>query len=264
MAFEENANGKLSEKKIEEEDSLSKVECLRGRLLAERVASRIAKQEAQNMGNKMIELETKLKEQTRSRNKAEKKLKFLIKKLESKNIYYNVSDDNKVVNSQDNECQESVGSAKSSYENVGNNCSSLCCLDSHKMLPHSCQIFQKYTIFEELNKYSETLLKNSSNIASSQDNENASGKEHCAKSREFEFSISDGNSLKSSIEEEEKNEGNQVDNSLALVPMENPKTKQNIDPIVLDATVREVLDALRHAREKLQTQMERRQMIKAS
>uniref|UniRef100_M0ZPI2 Uncharacterized protein n=1 Tax=Solanum tuberosum TaxID=4113 RepID=M0ZPI2_SOLTU len=71
-------------------------------------------------------------------------------------------------------------------------------------------------------------------------------------------------SLKSSIEEEEKNEGNQVDNSLALVPMENPKTKQNIDPIVLDATVREVLDALRHAREKLQTQMERRQMIKAS
>uniref|UniRef100_A0A0V0HHA0 Putative ovule protein n=1 Tax=Solanum chacoense TaxID=4108 RepID=A0A0V0HHA0_SOLCH len=85
MAFEENANGKLSEKKIEEEeDSLSKVECLRGRLLAERVASRIAKQEAQNMGNKMIELETKLKEETRSRNKAEKKLKFLIKKLESK------------------------------------------------------------------------------------------------------------------------------------------------------------------------------------
>lgn len=256
MAFEENANGKLSEKKIEEEDSLRKMECLRGRLLAERVASRIAKQEAQNMGNKMIELETKLKEETKSRNKAEKKLKFLIKKLESKSISYNISDDN--------ECQESVGSTKSSYENVGNNCSSLCCLDSHKMLPHSCQIFQKYTIFEELNKYSETLLKNSSNIASSQDNENASGKEHCAKSREFEFSISDGNSLKSSIEEEEKNEGNQVDNSLALVPMENPKTKQNIDPIVLDATVREVLDALRHAREKLQTQMERRQMIKAS
>ncbi|WMV44836.1 hypothetical protein MTR67_038221 [Solanum verrucosum] len=148
MAFEENTNGKLSEKKIEEEDSLSKVECLRGRLLAERVASRIAKQEAQNMGNK--------------------------------------------------------------------------------------------------------------------DNENTTGKEHCAKSREFEFSILDGNSLKSSIEEEEKDEGNQVDNSLALVPMENPKTKQNIDPIVLDATVREVLDALRHAREKLQTQMERRQLIKAS
>lgn len=57
----------------------------------------------------------------------------------------------------------------------------------------------------------------------------------------------------------------QADNSLALVPMDQPKkTKQTIDPIVLDDTVREVLDALRHAKEKLQTQMERRQMIKAS
>ncbi|OIT34787.1 hypothetical protein A4A49_39192 [Nicotiana attenuata] len=77
-------------------------------------------------------------------------------------------------------------------------------------------------------------------------------------------------SLKSSVEEEDKNGGNEVDiqvdnvdNSLALVPMNLPKTKQTIDPIVLDATVRQVLDAL-HAKEKLQTQMQRGQMIKAS
>lgn len=70
--------------------------------------------------------------------------------------------------------------------------------------------------------------------------------------------------MEPSFEEEDKNGENQVDNSLALVHVDHPKTKQNIDPIDLDATVREVLDALRHAKEELQTQMERRQMIKAS
>lgn len=38
---------------MEEENSFRKVECLRGRLLAERVASRNAKQQAQIMGNKV-------------------------------------------------------------------------------------------------------------------------------------------------------------------------------------------------------------------
>ncbi|MCD7452812.1 hypothetical protein HAX54_018253 [Datura stramonium] len=255
MAFGRKcANGKMSEKKMEEEDSLRRVECLRGRLLAERVASRNAKEEAHIMGNKITELETKLREETKSRNKAEKKLKFLIKKLESKNISY-ISDEISVVNSQDTEGQESVGSTKSSYENVGNNsCAGLCCSNSSKVLSCSCQIFQIYTTFEESDTHSETLLKNPNNIASCQDNEI--------------ISADDANSLKSSVEMEGENGGNQVDiqedNSLALVPMDVPKTKQNIDPIVLDATVREVLDALTHAKEKLQTQMERRQMIKAS
>ncbi|KAM3325282.1 putative protein isoform X2 [Capsicum chacoense] len=241
---------------MEEENSFRKVECLRGRLLAERVASRNAKQQAQIMGNKMIELETKLKEETKSRNKAEKKLKFLIKKLESNNILYSISDEISIINSQDRECQESVGSTKSSYENVGNNCSDLCCSDSPKMSSCSCRNLKKCTIFGGLNTHSEILLKNSGSIASAE--------EHCAKSSELEFSKSDGNRLKSSVKMEEQVDF-QADNSLALVPMDQPKkTKQTIDPIVLDDTVREVLDALRHAKEKLQTQMERRQMIKAS
>ncbi|KAM3217442.1 putative protein isoform X1 [Capsicum annuum] len=257
---------------MEEENSFRKVECLRGRLLAERVASRNAKQQAQIMGNKMIELETKLKEETKSRNKAEKKLKFLIKKLESNNILYSISDEISLINSQDRECQESVGSTKSSYENVGNNCSDLCCSDSPKMLSCSCRNLKKCTAFEGFDTHSEILLKNSSNIASAE--------EHCAKSSELEFSKSDGNRrsqvqvlkttsdrnarLKSSVKMEEQVDF-QADNSLALVPMDQPKKiKQTIDPIVLDDTVREVLDALRHAKEKLQTQMERRKMIKAS
>lgn len=41
---------------MEEEDSLRKVECLRGRLLAERVASKNAKQDAEKLGNKVSNL----------------------------------------------------------------------------------------------------------------------------------------------------------------------------------------------------------------
>ena len=40
-------------KKMEEDDSLRTLDCLRGRLLAERQASKVAKEEAQLMGNKV-------------------------------------------------------------------------------------------------------------------------------------------------------------------------------------------------------------------
>ncbi|KAM3205278.1 hypothetical protein P3L10_028688 [Capsicum annuum] len=75
---------------------------------------------------------------------------------------------------------------------------------------------------------------------------------------------------KISVQEEEGENGederdfqeDNVNNSLALVPIDLPKPKETIDPIVLDATVREVLNALRHAKEKLQTRMERGRTIK--
>ncbi|XP_059643426.1 uncharacterized protein LOC132285272 [Cornus florida] len=78
--------------RMEEEDGLRIVECLRGRLLAERVASRVAKEDAKQMENKLIELENQLKAEIRSRNRAEKKLIFLIKKLKSLNILYALED----------------------------------------------------------------------------------------------------------------------------------------------------------------------------
>ncbi|XP_020885182.1 uncharacterized protein LOC9317568 [Arabidopsis lyrata subsp. lyrata] len=73
-------------KKMEEEEKeegLRTVECLRGRLLAERQVSRSAKEEAELITRKMEELERNLKEEIRLREKAEKRLKFLMKKLES-------------------------------------------------------------------------------------------------------------------------------------------------------------------------------------
>lgn len=44
----------LREKIMEEGDSVWTVECLRGRLLAERVASRNAKEEADQLGTKVL------------------------------------------------------------------------------------------------------------------------------------------------------------------------------------------------------------------
>ncbi|KAG7569494.1 hypothetical protein ISN45_Aa04g022000 [Arabidopsis thaliana x Arabidopsis arenosa] len=76
----------FASKKMEEEEKeegLRTVECLRGRLLAERQVSRSAKEEAELITRKMEELERNLKEEIRLREKAEKRLKFLMKKLES-------------------------------------------------------------------------------------------------------------------------------------------------------------------------------------
>ncbi|KAH0932790.1 hypothetical protein HID58_009907 [Brassica napus] len=66
----------------EEKEGMRTVECLRGRLLAERQASRSAKEEAELITKKMEELEEHLKEEIRLREKAEKRLKYLMRKLE--------------------------------------------------------------------------------------------------------------------------------------------------------------------------------------
>ncbi|XXG74795.1 hypothetical protein AAC387_Pa07g3421 [Persea americana] len=78
----------LSEKMVtvEGDDDSWTVDCLRRRLVAERVSSRVAKEDAELMGRKLIELESQLKLEIKARNRAEKMLKFATKKLESLNI----------------------------------------------------------------------------------------------------------------------------------------------------------------------------------
>ncbi|KAK8942969.1 hypothetical protein KSP39_PZI008857 [Platanthera zijinensis] len=67
----------------EEQDGINKtVECLRGRLQAERMASKTAKAEADHLAEKLAELEKKLKEELERRGRAVKKLKHALKKLE--------------------------------------------------------------------------------------------------------------------------------------------------------------------------------------
>ncbi|XP_049402219.1 uncharacterized protein LOC125865983 [Solanum stenotomum] len=224
---------------MEKEDGLRTVECLRGRLIAERAASKKAKEDADLMGNKLIELETKLKEESKSRNKAEKKLKYFIKKLESMNICY-ISD-------------ESEHSSLFDKSEISSVTSTTTTSNSSKIISEQNSQFKDSMIsdFQEL-----ISQENSINFdKNSKDDDN--------NSKELEFSNSDANSSKSLVREEGENgedesyfQEDNVNNSLALVPLDLPKPK-SIDPIVLDATVREVLDALRHAKEKLQTQMER-------
>ncbi|XP_027923324.1 uncharacterized protein LOC114181161 [Vigna unguiculata] len=72
--------------KTEEHDGWNALECLRGRLLAERHASKVAKEQAESLCNKFNELEKKLKEEIKLRDKAERKLKLLKKKLECFNV----------------------------------------------------------------------------------------------------------------------------------------------------------------------------------
>ncbi|CAD6341242.1 unnamed protein product [Miscanthus lutarioriparius] len=62
------------------------VECLRGRLLAERVASKAAKEEADQLAKRLDELGKKLADEVKVRNKAERRLRRAIKKLESLKI----------------------------------------------------------------------------------------------------------------------------------------------------------------------------------
>ncbi|CAN6284671.1 unnamed protein product [Urochloa humidicola] len=62
------------------------VECLRGRLLAERVASKAAKEEADQLAKRLDELEKQLADEVKVRNKAERRLRRAIKKLKSLKI----------------------------------------------------------------------------------------------------------------------------------------------------------------------------------
>ncbi|XP_047086654.1 uncharacterized protein LOC124698182 [Lolium rigidum] len=62
------------------------VECLRGRLQAERVASKAAKEEADQLASRLDELEKQLAEEVKIKNKAERRLRRAIKRLESLKI----------------------------------------------------------------------------------------------------------------------------------------------------------------------------------
>ncbi|KAJ1698967.1 hypothetical protein LUZ63_007479 [Rhynchospora breviuscula] len=70
----------------DDDERLRTVECLRGRLLAERVSSKEAKEVTQVIGKKLEELEKRLNKEIKGRDKAEKRLRHALKKLESLKI----------------------------------------------------------------------------------------------------------------------------------------------------------------------------------
>ncbi|CAA7389525.1 unnamed protein product [Spirodela intermedia] len=71
-----------------EVDGRKTVEGLRGRLLAERAASRAAKEEADLMTRRLSELERMLAMEIRARDRAEKLLKCILEKLDPSKVFY--------------------------------------------------------------------------------------------------------------------------------------------------------------------------------
>ncbi|RQP01485.1 hypothetical protein POPTR_016G082700v4 [Populus trichocarpa] len=258
-------------KKMEGEDSLRTLECLRGRLLAERQASKIAKEEAELMGNKLIELEDKLREEIKLRKKAEKKHKFLMKKLESLKIW-----------------PASEGSEKSSSSEISGFCSASSTSTAGHKDPEESESKPQVIITADSQDMkdngSETTTSNqnicpvSDSIGETQDSNADNNLKDCSldKSRHETVACSQDSkiddqssaSIKASVVEMEKNAGNEsdneayVNNSLALVPLSLPASTKKSELKVVNRSVIEVLDALRHAREQIQSSMERRHMIR--
>ncbi|XWS66963.1 hypothetical protein CRYUN_Cryun05aG0245300 [Craigia yunnanensis] len=260
-----------SEKKMEGDDGLRTVECLRGRLLAERQASKTAKEDAELMGNKLIELENKLKEETKLRNKAEKRLKLLRKKLESLKILPSL--------------EESEHSSSSEHCAVsGVSSSSSCTKDPEESASRSQNAVPEISKNVEENALDTNTSMKSLEISFSAENSNSPGTtksdtkdssneipsgKSSSSHEDPKIDDTSSSSLKAPTVEIDMNGRNEnyedndyVDNSLALVPLKLPETKLAPEIKIVNKKIGEVLDTLRHARERIQSSVERRQMIR--
>uniref|UniRef100_A0A5B6YKS3 Uncharacterized protein n=1 Tax=Davidia involucrata TaxID=16924 RepID=A0A5B6YKS3_DAVIN len=212
----------------------------------------------------------------KSRNRAEKKMKFLMKKLELLNISY-VSEESGHLSLLEKSDISSVSSTASSGTKDPEDKEPKTQIRN----PTKCDI--EATV-------EKTMCPIVSNLKNSVPQSATSNQSHCCPSTEETFSSSskansensselelsrnyddskkDDQSLKSSIEEKEisgendRGQDNYTDNSLALVPINFPIASQKTEPPIVNASVKEILDALRQAREDLQRSMERRRMIK--
>ncbi|KAJ6870943.1 hypothetical protein NC652_036573 [Populus alba x Populus x berolinensis] len=252
---------------MEGEDSLRTLECLRGRLLAERQASKIAKEEAELMGSKLIELEDKLREEIKLRKKAEKKHKFLMKKLESLKIWPASEGTEKSSSSEISGFSSASSTSTTGHKDPEESESKphvIIAADSHNMKDYGSETTTS-------NQNTSTV---SDSIGETQDSNadnslDKSRHETVACSQDSKIDDRSSASIKASVVGMEKNAGNEsdnedyVNNSLALVPLSLPASTKKSELKVVNRSVLEVLDALRHAREQIQSSMERRHVIKA-
>ncbi|KAJ4704799.1 suppressor protein SRP40-like isoform X1 [Melia azedarach] len=265
-------DGKWSEKKVEAKDDLRTVECLRGRLLAERQASRLANEEAELIGKKLIELENKLKEETKQRNKAEKKLKFLKKKLESLKI--SIPSEESEQSSSSDICAHSCKSSASASgikdteesesksqittpeipENLENNALSetISSNQSHE----TSSIPENSSLLDSANSSTKDIPDEIPIQSSSPSSDDPKTDNHSRGSKKAEMEA----------DQNESDKENQVDNTLAIVPVNSPnpnERSQNTEvKKISNGNVREALEALRLAREMIQSSVGRRHVIR--
>ncbi|KAG5002928.1 hypothetical protein JHK82_026945 [Glycine max] len=262
-------------KKVEADEglNLNTVGCLRGRLLAERQASRVAKKEAESMGNKLVELEKLLREEIKLRDKAERRLKLLKKKvgsfsMPSKSWQLEHSDSSE-------KCENSCGSSSISSLSKHSEANGIKHDAKIPALPenvdHSDNVSEASTLIQTHNSPSSTKDCDSQNT----DNFSTNSEQGCSSPQILRQNpnLSSGNlkndesrlstlSSRSSVTENESHHADFYDNSLALVPVTVTATSQATNnPKPINVSVFEALDALRHARERLQSSMRTRQMI---
>ncbi|PIN08043.1 hypothetical protein CDL12_19388 [Handroanthus impetiginosus] len=226
-----------------------------------------------------MELENLLKQEAKSRNKAEKKLKFLMKKLESMDVETeqsrsgdksDISSLSSTTSSSSRENQQMKIESQEPKENAkfqkGQNDSQNCLLSLSDDSSISAfevnlqeikegNIAQNATFDDSLSSASDAHSEKSSHLGSSR----------CYNDSKMDEQSDVYNPSVKSSQEGLNQEGDQdldhhIDNSMALVPFDRPQKNQTVDPDVLDATVKQVLESLRRAKEQLQNSMERRRM----
>ncbi|PON72793.1 hypothetical protein PanWU01x14_062620 [Parasponia andersonii] len=258
---------KCSHKKMGGNDGWRTVECLRGRLLAERQVSKIAKEEAECMGNKLIELENMLKEAIKLRNKAEKKLKKLKMKVQTLNISSILVESEQSSSSGKSEvsCRSSTVTSSSttgscdSEENESN-----CQLTNSVISQESSRNVSVSETSTAKNNHEITIVENPighSAVPSSFEDlcDNPSQKSEDSNTHDTSSSGLQSSTAENGIDHEDY-----VDNSLALVPVSSPVSvaPKTIDLKPVHENVAEVLDSLRYIREKIQSSVEIRRMVR--
>ncbi|CAO2824219.1 unnamed protein product [Amaranthus hypochondriacus] len=239
---------------MQENDALRTVECLRGRLQAERAASRAAEHNAQLMSNKLKELEEQLKIEAKWRRKAEKKLNRLKKKLESLNIPLNVIITEEIEQSiSSNNSDISCISSIASEFQLGSKSNSI----TSEIAEETESDSNKCEIIADVHPVSES---DSASCEPQQTDEKCHG---------FQQSSAWHKKSKDAINEEgqqdDEHNNIDVDNSMALVPMTSIVELNDSSNVSLDdqnENVRQVLDNLKKIRENIQSSLSRTRIIR--
>ncbi|KNA25064.1 hypothetical protein SOVF_009970 [Spinacia oleracea] len=236
------------------ETALITVDCLRGRLLAERASSRAAEHNVELLAIKLSELEEQVKIEMKLRRKAEKKLNSLRKKLESLNIPMNKNIEESELSSSnasdDVSCMSSITSTSFNQE------------EDHLLpgLQGSKSSSINSEIAEEITESEINLVQKRQDQCERQELD-----DDCHGLKQLALEEKSNND---EIEEDE--DKSDVDNSMALVtmsPIVEPVNSSSNGPLPLEVkseNVKQVLDNLKLIRDNLRNSLEQRRFIKVA
>ncbi|KAJ3699465.1 hypothetical protein LUZ61_003170 [Rhynchospora tenuis] len=237
----------------DDDERLRTVECLRGRLLAERVASKEAKEVTEVIGKKLEKLEKRLNKEIKSRDKAEKRLRHALKKLESLKIL---------------DLPESSIGSFSSYSSLANEGFDDKRSSSVKTDNDSLQSSSFEEVKEEkigLGSENGSWCSIGSEMSRVKD-ENFGNQltKNCGSEEEFHADMRKSSASITSVQEvSEEQVIQREENKLAIVPAnaETSTEKCKNKSEIKENNVHAVLLALRQVREQLQYSIERRSSI---